>query len=77
MSAHQGTTDRVEREAQRGEAADAVMILDYDRGASQSTPDGMVRCRYPTSAPSSPAGRRAGPGGEGLRGLLEYLVQPT
>jgi hypothetical protein len=43
MSALQAIADRVETEALRGEAAGAAVMLDYDRGASQFTPDAAVR----------------------------------
>ena len=43
MSDLQAIADRVQIEALRGEAADAVMMRDYDRVASLFTHDGVVR----------------------------------
>ena len=43
MSDLQAIADRVEIEALRGEFTDAVMMRDYDRGASLFTQDGALR----------------------------------
>ena len=44
MSDFQAIADRVEIEALHGEFTDAVMMRDYDRGASLFTPDGDTAC---------------------------------
>ncbi len=75
MSALQAIADRVEIEALRGEAADAAMMLDYDRGASQFTGDGTVRISYIGAELTGREEIRAG--GERLQGLLDYFAQTT
>jgi hypothetical protein len=65
MSDLQAIADRIEIEALRGEYTDAVMMRDYDRGASLFTPDGVLR--MPNSPSSSRAGRRSAPGASGCR----------
>ena len=65
MGDFQAITDRVEIEALRGEFTDAVMMRDYDRGASLFTPDGVLR--MPNVPSSSPAGNRSAPGAGGCR----------
>jgi hypothetical protein len=75
MSALQAIADRVEIEALRGEAAGAAMMLDYDRGASQFTPDGTVRIPHIGAELTGREEIRAGD--ERLQGLLDYFVQTT
>jgi hypothetical protein len=65
MSDFQAIADRVEIEALRGEFTDAVMMRDYDRGASLFTPDGVVR--MPNVPSSSWVANRSAPGASGCR----------
>jgi ketosteroid isomerase-like protein len=75
MSDFQAIADRVEIEALRGEFTDAVMMRDYDRGASLFTPEGVVRM---PNVPVELAGReQIRAGGERLQGLWAYFVQNT
>jgi ketosteroid isomerase-like protein len=75
MSDFQAIADRVEIEALRGEFTDAVMMRDYDRGASLFTPDGVVRM---PNVPVELVGReQIRAGGERLQGLWDYFVQNT
>jgi ketosteroid isomerase-like protein len=75
MSDLQAIADRVEIEALRGEFTDAVMMRDYDRGASLFTPDGVVRMPHVNVELAGREEIRAG--GERLQGLWEYFVQTT
>ena len=75
MSDFQAIADRVEIEALRGEFTDAVMMRDYDRGASLFTPDGVVRIPHINAELAGWEQLRAG--GERLQGLWEYFVQTT
>jgi ketosteroid isomerase-like protein len=75
MSDLRAISDRVEIEALRGEFTDAVMMRDYDRVASLSTPDGALRM---PNVPAELAGReeiRAW--GERVPALVEQPVQTT
>ena len=75
MSDLQAIADRVEIEALRGEFTDAVMMRDYDRGASLFTQDGALRM---PNIPVELAGReeiRAW--GDRVPALVDYLVQTT
>jgi ketosteroid isomerase-like protein len=75
MSGLQAIADRIEIEALRGEYTDAVMMRDYDRGASLFTPDGVLRM---PNVPVELEGReeiRAW--GERVPALVDYLVQTT
>ena len=75
MSDFQAIDDRVEIEALRGEFTDAVMMRDFDRGASLFTPDGVVRVPH---IGAEAAGREAiRAGSERLQGLWDYFVQTT
>ena len=75
MSDFQAIADRVEIEALRGEFTDAVMMRDYDRGASLFTHDGVLRM---PNVPVELAGReQIRAGGERLQGLWDYFVQNT
>jgi ketosteroid isomerase-like protein len=75
MSDFQAIADRVEIEALRGEFTDAVMMRDYDRGASLFTPDGVLQM---PNVPVELAGReQIRVAGERLQGLWEYFVQTT
>jgi ketosteroid isomerase-like protein len=75
MSDFQAIADRVEIEALRGEFTDAVMMRDYDRGASLFTPDGVVRM---PNVPVELAGReQIRAAGERLQGLWVFFVQNT
>src|SRR5215831_17679316 len=75
MSDIQAIADRVEIEALRGEFTDAVMMRDYDRGASLFTPDGVLRM---PNVPVELAGReQIRAAGERLQGLWDYFVQTT
>ena len=75
MSDPQAITDRVEIESLRGEFTDAVMMRDYDRLASLSTPDGAVRIPHIGAEAVSREEIRAGIGP--LQALLDYFVQAT
>ena len=75
MSDFQAIADRVQIEALRGEFTDAVMMRDYDRGASLFTPDGVVRIPHINAELAGREQLRAG--GERLQGLWEYFVQTT
>jgi len=75
LSDFQAIADRVEIEALRGEFTDAVMMRDYDRGASLFTPDGVVRIPHINAELAGWEQLRAG--GERLQGLWEYFVQTT
>ncbi len=75
MSDLQAIADRVEIEALRGEATDAVMMHDYDRLASLFTPDGVVRIPHINAEAVSRQEIRAG--SERLQALLDYFVQTT
>jgi ketosteroid isomerase-like protein len=75
MSDLRAIADRVEIEALRGEFTDAVMMRDYDRGASLFTPDGVVRMPHVNVELAGREEIRAG--GERLQGLWEYFVQTT
>ena len=75
MSDFQAIADRVEIEALHGEFTDAVMMRDYDRGASLFTHDGVLRM---PNVPVELAGReQIRAGGERLQGLWAYFVQNT
>ena len=75
MSDFQAIADRVEIEALHGEFTDAVMMRDYDRGASLFTHDGVLRM---PNVPVELAGReQIRAGGERLQGLWDYFVQNT
>src|SRR5215831_12743357 len=75
MSDIQAIADRVEIEALRGEFTDAVMMRDYDRGASLFTPDGVLRM---PNVPVELVGReQIRAGGARLQGLWDYFVQNT
>ena len=75
MSDIQAIADRVEIEALRGEFTDAMMMPDYDRGASLFTPDGVLRM---PNVPAELAGReQIRAGGVRLQGLWDYFVQNT
>jgi ketosteroid isomerase-like protein len=59
----------------RGEFTDAVMMRDYDRVASLSTPDGALRM---PNVPAELAGRKEiRAWGERVPALVDYLVQTT
>ena len=75
MSDFQAIADRVEIEALRGEATDAVMMRDFDRAASLFTPDGVVRIPHIGAEVAGREQLRAG--GERLQGLWDYFVQTT
>jgi ketosteroid isomerase-like protein len=75
MSDFQAIADRVEIEALRGEFTDAVMMRDYDRGASLFTPDGVWRM---PNIPAELAGQeQIRDWGERVSALVDYLVQTT
>src|SRR5215468_11006604 len=75
MSDFRAIADRVEIEALRGEFTDAVMMRDYDRGASLFTPDGAVRMPH---IPVELEGReQIRAWGERVPGLVDYFVQTT
>jgi ketosteroid isomerase-like protein len=74
MSDLQSIADRVEIEALRSEATDAVMMHDYDRAASLFTPDCVVRIPH---IGAEVTGREIRSGGERLQALLDYFVQTT
>jgi len=75
MSDFQAIADRVEIEALRGEATDAVMMRDFDRAASLFTLDGVVRIPHIGAEVAGREEIRAG--GERLQGLWDYFVQTT
>ena len=75
MSDLQAIADRVQIEALRGEATDAVMMRDYDRMASLFTHDGVVRIPHIGAEALSQEEIRAG--SERLQSLLDYFVQTT
>ncbi len=75
MSDFQAIADRVEIEALRGEATDAVMMRDFDRAASLFTPDGVVRIPHIGAEVAGREQLRAA--GERLQGLWDYFVQTT
>jgi ketosteroid isomerase-like protein len=75
MSDFQAIADRVEIEALRGEATDAVMMRDFDRAASLFTPDGVVRIPHIGAEVAGREQLRAG--GERLQGMWDYFVQTT
>src|SRR6266487_4980932 len=75
MSDLQAITDRVEIEALRGEATDAVMMHDYDRLTSLFTNDGAVRIPYINAELAGREEFRAGI--ERLQALPDYFVQTT
>jgi ketosteroid isomerase-like protein len=75
MSDLQAIADRVEIEALRGEAADAVMMRDYDRAASLFTPDAVVRIPHINAEVTGREEIRAG--AERLWPLLDCFVQTT
>jgi ketosteroid isomerase-like protein len=74
MSDFQAIADRVEIEALRGEAADAVMMRDYDRAAALFTPDAVVRVPH---IGAEVTGRDIRAGLERQQGLLDYFIQAT
>jgi len=75
MSDFRAIADRVEIEALRGEFTDAVMMRDYDRGASLFTPDGAVRMPH---IPVELEGReQIRAWGERVPGQVDYFVQTT
>jgi ketosteroid isomerase-like protein len=75
MSDLQAMADRVEIEALRGEFTDAVMMREYDRGASLFTQDAVVRIPH---IGAELAGREEiRVLGERLQALLAYFVQTT
>jgi ketosteroid isomerase-like protein len=75
MSDFQAIADRVEIEALRGEFTDAVMMRDYDRGASLFTPAGALRMPH---IPAELAGReQIRAWSERVPGLVDYFVQAT
>jgi ketosteroid isomerase-like protein len=75
MSDLQAIADRVQIEALRGEATDAVMMGDYDRVASLFTHDAVVRIPHIGAEAISREEIRAG--SERLQALLDYFVQTT
>jgi ketosteroid isomerase-like protein len=75
MSDFQAIADRVEIEALRGEATDAVMMRDFDRAASLFTPDCVVRIPHIGAEVAGREEIRAG--GERLQGLWDCFVQTT
>jgi ketosteroid isomerase-like protein len=75
MTDFQVIADRVEIEALRGEAADAVMMRDYDRAASLFTPDAVVRM---PNVPVELIGReQIHAWGERVPTFVDYFVQTT
>ena len=75
MSDLQAIADRVQIEALRGEATDAVMMRDYGRVAALFTDDGVVRIPH---IGAEAAGREEiRTGSERLQGHLDYFVQNT
>src|SRR5215831_3072994 len=75
LSDSQAMADRFEIEALRGELTDAVMMHDYDRGASLFTEDGAWRIPNVNTEFVSREEIRAGI--ERLQELWEYFVQTT
>jgi ketosteroid isomerase-like protein len=75
VSDFRAIADRAEIEALRGEAADAVMMRDYDRAASLFTPVAVVRIPHIHTEAIGREQIRAG--AERLQGLLDYFVQTT
>ena len=75
MSDLQAIADRVEIEALRGDAADAVMMRDYDRAASLFTPDAIVRIPHLHAEAIGREQIRAA--AQRLQGLLDYFVQTS
>jgi ketosteroid isomerase-like protein len=75
MSDLQAIADRVQIEALRGEATDAVMMRDYDRAASLFTSDAMVRVPHINVQVIGREEIRAG--AERLWPLLDCFVQTT
>jgi ketosteroid isomerase-like protein len=75
VSDFQAIAERVEIEALRGEFTDAVMMRDFDRGASLFTPDGVVRIPHVGAELADREEIRAG--GERLQGLWDFFVQTT
>ena len=75
MSDPRAIADRVEIEALRGEITDAVMMRDYDRVASLSTPDGALRMPNVPVELTGPEEIRAW-GGRALA-MWDYFVQNT
>ena len=75
MSDLQAIADRVQIEALRGEATDAVMMRDYDRAASLFTSDAVVRIPHIGAEAIGREEIRAG--AERLWPLLDCFVQTT
>ncbi|MGH3157664.1 MAG: YybH family protein [Streptosporangiaceae bacterium] len=71
----QAIADRAEIEALRGELTDAVMMRDFDRGASLFTPDGVVL--MPDIGVRLAGREQIRALGEMLQGQLDYFVQTT
>lgn len=75
MSVHQDIADRVEIEALRSEAVDAVMMSEYDRFSSLFTPGGALRIPVVGAEFAGRAEIRAGI--ERLHGGWDFFVQTT
>lgn len=75
MSDLQAIADRVQIEALRGEAADAVMMRDYDRAAALFTDDAVVRVPHIGGEATGREQIRAG--AQRLWPLLDCFVQNT
>jgi ketosteroid isomerase-like protein len=75
MSDLQAIADRVQIEALRGDATDAVMMRDYDRAASLFTSDAVVRIPHIGVEVVGREEIRAG--AARLWPLLDYFVQTT
>jgi uncharacterized protein (TIGR02246 family) len=75
MSNLQAIADRVEIEALRGEATDAVMMGDFERAASLFTPDAVVRIPHIGAEVVGREQIRAG--SERLQNVWDYFVQTT
>ena len=75
MNDLQAIADRVQIEALRGDATDAVMMRDYDRAASLFTSDAVVRIPHIGVEVTGRAEIRAG--AERLWPLLDCFVQTT
>ncbi|NEE06923.1 nuclear transport factor 2 family protein [Streptomyces sp. SID7499] len=73
MSDMQAVADRLEIEALRAEATDAVMMRDYDRAASLFTPGGAVR--WPHIGKEFVGREEIRAGIEWGQGLWEFFVQ--
>ena len=75
MNERQDIADRVEIEALRSEAIDAIMMRDYDRFASLFTPDGVLR--IPAVNAEFVGREEIRAWGERVPALVDFFVQTT